>query len=187
MTLRQSDRILYRDTRHEDQVILVQAMMAVVLRRDLSLSRRLYTWLLGPSDGSATQLEFYRQHGLELLRQAVIAEMQTFSSSPDATLAQRPYKIVISLLDKWEISFPLIEVVVLDLLRQLEKVLSAETFHPEVGDSTTCTRPSILNNIFSWSRQLTCFSTRLTRFLCGRSCSRAQNRSSSLLRPEQMT
>jgi hypothetical protein len=51
----------------EDTVILMRAATGVVLRRDLSLNRRLYTWLLGPDEKSENQTVFLRQHALQLL------------------------------------------------------------------------------------------------------------------------
>lgn len=52
----------------EDRTILMRAATSVVLRRDLSLNRRLYTWLLGPDESSDKQMEYLRTHALELLR-----------------------------------------------------------------------------------------------------------------------
>ena len=49
----------------------MRAVTGVVLRRDLSLSRRLYTWLLGSSECSESQIEHLKENGLELLREAL--------------------------------------------------------------------------------------------------------------------
>lgn len=51
----------------EDSVFLMRAATGVVLRRDLSLNRRLYTWLLGPDEKSENQSIYLRQHALQLL------------------------------------------------------------------------------------------------------------------------
>jgi Dopey, N-terminal len=50
-----------------DRTILMRAATGVVLRRDLSLNRRLYTWLLGPGEKSDHQVSYFREHALELL------------------------------------------------------------------------------------------------------------------------
>lgn len=52
----------------DDRSILMRAATSVVLRRDLALNRRLFAWLLGPGEGSQVQIEYYKQHSLELLR-----------------------------------------------------------------------------------------------------------------------
>lgn len=51
----------------DDRSILMRAATGVVLRRDLSLNRRLYTWLLGPDEKSDTQIAYLKQNALELL------------------------------------------------------------------------------------------------------------------------
>ena len=123
----------FRDTRREEQLLLMRAMTSVVLRRDLSLSRRLYSWLLGSSDDSDTQIKHLRQNGLSLLHDALTKQINDVDyDEDDLTARQRPYKIIISLLDKWEISYPLTEVMVLDVLRALEKLMRADELHDEV-------------------------------------------------------
>jgi hypothetical protein len=64
-------------TRRADQILLMRAITGVVLRRDLSLSRRLYTWLLGASDDSETQIAHLREHGLDLLHSALKVRGET--------------------------------------------------------------------------------------------------------------
>ncbi|BGP38275.1 hypothetical protein JCM10449v2_002204 [Rhodotorula kratochvilovae] len=106
----------FRSCRTDDQVLLTRAVLAVVLRRDLSLSRRLYTWLLGPSDSSASQLAFLRTHGLDLLARALSAEMRDGGA--------RGFKVFISLLDKWEIGALLTERCVVDAATALRGKLA---------------------------------------------------------------
>lgn len=52
----------------EDRAILMRAATSVVMRRDLSLNRRLYTWLLGADENSEQQMAYLRANALELLR-----------------------------------------------------------------------------------------------------------------------
>ena len=51
----------------EDRTILMRAATGVVLRRDLSLNRRLFSWLLGPDEHSEKQIEYLRKNALDLL------------------------------------------------------------------------------------------------------------------------
>lgn len=51
----------------EDRNILMRAATSVVLRRDLALNRRLYTWLLGSDENGQQQIQHLKIHGLELL------------------------------------------------------------------------------------------------------------------------
>jgi hypothetical protein len=47
--------------------MIVGAAMGVVLQRELSLTRRVYTWLLGPEDTSGKQVEYFKSNSLDLL------------------------------------------------------------------------------------------------------------------------
>lgn len=69
-------------TRRDDQILLMRAVTGVVLRRDLSLSRRLYTWLLGPSDHSDAQVAHLKEHGLDLLKSALQVRVCSRFPSP---------------------------------------------------------------------------------------------------------
>lgn len=61
------DGFAVRKAHAEDRAILMRAATGVVLRRDLSLNRRLYTWLLGPEEKSENQIAFLRENALQLL------------------------------------------------------------------------------------------------------------------------
>lgn len=132
-----------KDTRLEEQLILMRAMTGVVLRRDLSLSRRLYAWLLGHADDSEAQVQYFKQNGLILLRQALVVELiETCFSTEDLAARQRPYKVIQSLLDKWEISYPLTEVIVSDILRALDKLSREDQLNDDV--SHKCSLSAVL-------------------------------------------
>lgn len=62
------DSVAVKQVQQEDRVILMSAAISVVLRRDLSLNRRLYSWLLGSAESSQQQIEYYKANSLELLR-----------------------------------------------------------------------------------------------------------------------
>jgi hypothetical protein len=137
-TLRLDGVGFQKDTRREEQLILMRAMTGVVLRRDLSLSRRLYGWLLGPAEDSDAQVQYFKQNGLDFLRQALVVELIDTASAPeDVQVRQRPFKVILSLLDKWEISYPLTEVIVSDILRALDKYSRDGVLNEEV-DSHAC-------------------------------------------------
>lgn len=52
----------------EDKIYLMNAAIGVVLRRDVSLNRRVNTWLLGSLDESSdVRVAFYKKHSLKLL------------------------------------------------------------------------------------------------------------------------
>lgn len=62
------DSPAFKQSHADDKQTLMKAASGVVLRKDLSLSRRLYSWLLGTAESSEDQVKYFRQNGLELLR-----------------------------------------------------------------------------------------------------------------------
>jgi hypothetical protein len=61
------DSAAIKQSQPADRTILMKAATGVVLRRDLSLNRRLYTWLLGSDEKADAQVAYFREHALGLL------------------------------------------------------------------------------------------------------------------------
>ncbi|KAJ7665387.1 Dopey, N-terminal-domain-containing protein [Mycena polygramma] len=120
----------------DDRTILMRAATSVVLRRDLSLNRRLYTWLLGPDENSEHQVVYLREHALELLQSTLRDEMV----SPSGEYAEsRPFKIFISLLDKWEIGAPLTESLAFDSFKAIKHLIE----NADGGEDVTMTASTL--------------------------------------------
>lgn len=123
------------DTRHRDKLLLTRAALGVVLRRDLSLSRRLYNWLMGPppttEDNAINQSEYFQQYGLNLVVESLRQDMMANHVSA-VVERQRPFKVFIALLDKWEIGGPLSRSLALDAFRALQVVLKPEDTQDEL-------------------------------------------------------
>lgn len=109
-----------------DLELLVAAAAAVVVRREMSLNRRLWTWFLGPEassrpddstpnspDSSPTvtpankynlqlsQAEYFERYGLTPLVSSVLKIVMDDSLKPPEKA--RPFRICLSLMDRWEI------------------------------------------------------------------------------------
>ncbi|XP_071956743.1 protein DOP1A-like isoform X2 [Antedon mediterranea] len=131
-------------------VMMMTSALNVLLRRDMSLNRRLYAWFLGNSmngtvggkkpvqqvlrsDSTVStdddpSSEFFEKHSKELLIQAL---KNCLHADPDSNpLAEdspsrrklgllRPYRILISLLDKPEVTTPIIDEIYLEVFRAL--------------------------------------------------------------------
>lgn len=95
-----------------NQILLVRSALNVVLRKDLSLNRRLYTWLLGADESPESQISFLQKYALDLVRNALKQDFDQDYTDPAER--QKPYRIFISLLDKWEIGQSLTRVLALD-------------------------------------------------------------------------
>ena len=130
-----------------EKVTLVAAALEVLLRRDMSLNRRLYTWLLGTNAAKNESLSrtdsvcssdvdhegptetFFSLHSRPLVIEAVRRLFQNHDSVDKGDVngskkAQRlevlkPFRLLISLLDKPEIGGSILEDILLDVFRSL--------------------------------------------------------------------
>ena len=109
-----------------DLELLVSAAAAVVVRREMSLNRRLWTWFLGPEissgpddstpsspDSSPTttpsatynvqlsRTEYFERYGLAPLVSSILKMVGDDSLKPSQKA--RPFRICLSLMDRWEI------------------------------------------------------------------------------------
>ncbi|WVW80007.1 hypothetical protein I302_101980 [Kwoniella bestiolae CBS 10118] len=121
------DEPLFKDADHKDQETLMRAASGVLLQKELSLSRRVYTWLLGPGEGPEEQIVHFQKHGLELLSTTLLRDMQTLGTAMDGADAQRPFKIFLSFLDKWEVGSALSESLAIPALRAIKNATSSST------------------------------------------------------------
>ncbi|KAE9401014.1 hypothetical protein BT96DRAFT_956680 [Gymnopus androsaceus JB14] len=135
----------------DDRTILMRAAISVVLRRDLSLNRRLYSWLLGPGEKSEKQIEYLKENALELLNSTLKEDMV----SPSGEYADsRPFKIFISLLDKWEIGAALSEVLVYDAFKAIKNLAEAAPEGEEDISMTANTLYEAVEPHIIWKRLL---------------------------------
>ncbi|PIG89158.1 protein dopey [Aspergillus arachidicola] len=137
----------------DDLQRLLIAAVGVVARRDMSLNRRLWAWLLGPdpandrtsfearnsisenadaSTGSGQELsqsEYFRQFGLEPLVRGLLEMIGQKTVVPSEKT--RPFRISLSLMDRWEVGGHIVTAVFLPIIRNVqafEKVASKTHF-----------------------------------------------------------
>ncbi|OQO01648.1 hypothetical protein B0A48_12685 [Cryoendolithus antarcticus] len=113
---------------------LIMAATGIALRRDMSLNRRLWIWLLGSdskADGSASptlvrresagfqaskKQDYFDRNGLPALRRCILSAFS--SDATDAVNLTRPFRVCHALMDKWEIGDTLIPEVFLRAMRR---------------------------------------------------------------------
>ncbi|KAJ3739812.1 Dopey, N-terminal-domain-containing protein [Lentinula detonsa] len=135
----------------DDRTILMRAAVGVVLRRDLSLNRRLYSWLLGPGEKSEKQIEYLKANALDLLKNTLKEDMV----SPSGEYSEsRPFKIFISLLDKWEIGAALSEVLIYDSFKAVKSLADATSEGEEDISMTANTLYEAVEPHILWRRLL---------------------------------
>ncbi|KAI1490384.1 Dopey, N-terminal-domain-containing protein [Biscogniauxia mediterranea] len=116
-------KVLQSKVKPGDLELLLRAAAGVVIRRDMSLNRRLWAWFLGPEpsnaehDGGldsptspsdhhhgflASKTSYFEEYGLQPLTSALLSMINAASDHNPAERA-RPYRICLSLMDRWEI------------------------------------------------------------------------------------
>jgi hypothetical protein len=134
--------VLRRPAASEDVRLLLSAAVCVVLRRDMSLNRRLWSWFLGSGSSQNKKLDI--ASSLQALDQETERDLVARPESPsyfevyvatpliqslDHMVMQnsqvpsdnaRPFRVALSLMDRWEIGGPVINVIFLPLLRRLQ-------------------------------------------------------------------
>lgn len=112
---------MYASLTPPQRASLMDAALGTVLRRDISLNRRLYVWLLGASDTHEAQQAYFCEHALDSVKQALRDAMSRDSDAP------RPFKVLVSLMDKQPLAQPLLRAIVLDVFAALQQLDAAAT------------------------------------------------------------
>ncbi|ETN39836.1 uncharacterized protein HMPREF1541_06062 [Cyphellophora europaea CBS 101466] len=129
---------LQKSESRNDLKILVAAAMSIVLRRDMSLNRRLWAWFFGTDDKSDTEISQAAKIPSEPARKPDAANasyFQTYSLEPivrtlsgmvqkrSAVPAQRarPFRLLISLMDRSAIGSPVVDALFSELLTDLRQ------------------------------------------------------------------
>ncbi|CAK7223906.1 hypothetical protein SBRCBS47491_005367 [Sporothrix bragantina] len=116
--------VLQSRAKPDDLELLMRAACGVVTRREMSLNRRLMAWLLGPTPASgdtesalespsfadgktlgfplSPKTSYFEENGLQAMTRALLSMVQSHPGSTPAERA-RPYRICLSLMDRWEI------------------------------------------------------------------------------------
>ncbi|KAH0542943.1 hypothetical protein FGG08_002712 [Glutinoglossum americanum] len=140
----------------EDLDRLLAAAAGVVVRRDMSLNRRLWTWFLGPEQTtgagadstpgspvpssahdattsrgtvSSARTRYFGQYGLQALVRGIRGLIGQNHKSP--TERARPFRICLSLMDRWEVGglvVPEIFLPIINSVREYEQVAAKEQF-----------------------------------------------------------
>ncbi|XP_058457141.1 protein dopey-1 homolog isoform X2 [Malaya genurostris] len=113
-----------------DVIKQVKTALNTILRRDMSLNRRLYSWLLGADTSLGKHLEdighdgetsdpnsYFESHSKEVLISAYKLILKSSVASNPVDLS--PYRILISLLDKAEIGQRILDDVLCDIIRTI--------------------------------------------------------------------
>lgn len=113
----------------------------VVLRRDMSLNRRLWVWLLGPQpevSSPSSTADYFQVYGLESLVRGIKGMLDL--KKVDPTSRARPYRILLSLMDRWEIGGSVVPMLFVDAVRSVseyEKSASSKDYTEVLRSAST--------------------------------------------------
>ncbi len=114
--------VLHQKVVSGDLELLVAAASSVVVRREMSLNRRLWTWFLGPEPSAGadsapnspsspnlngkmhpvmSQIDHFELYGMATLVSAILKMFTKVGIMPSEMA--RPYRICLSLMDRWEV------------------------------------------------------------------------------------
>jgi len=115
--------ILQAERYRKDLDVLVSAALVVVLRRDMSLNRRLWAWFTGTDSKSAdTQItspteavgkeiklgeDYFQSFGLGPIIQCIKVMTEDAVALPGPRTL--PFRVMLSLMDRWEIGGPVVK------------------------------------------------------------------------------
>ncbi|SCN75398.1 probable regulator of reproduction DopA [Fusarium fujikuroi] len=138
----------------DDLELLLKAAVGVVTRRDMSLNRRLWAWLLGPEPAAeheasgdnsssppadqhvflASKTNYFEEFGLQPLTKAILQMIES-NSHNTASERAKPYRICLSLMDRWEIGglvVPEVFLPIIESVRRFKDIASNKTEFNEV-------------------------------------------------------
>ncbi|EGD95389.1 protein kinase subdomain-containing protein [Trichophyton tonsurans CBS 112818] len=156
--------VLQRRITSGDLELLVGAAAGVVIRRDMSLNRRLWAWLLGPDfdksshvndagvhnpmsassaamatfDNDSSKSHYFEQFGFKPLVSSIKSMLAKNSSNPNER--SRPYRISLSLMDRWEVGGLVVPEVFLPVIRSTQRykhIAKSKTSFDEVFRSAS--------------------------------------------------
>ncbi|KAK8114943.1 hypothetical protein PG999_007012 [Apiospora kogelbergensis] len=153
-------QVLQKRVTTEDLELLLCAAAGVVTRRDMSLNRRLWAWFLGPDPAGqeqeagvesptttsdqqqaflTTRTSYFEEYGLQPLTSALLSMIRS-ASNKNPTERARPYRICLSLMDRWEIGglvVPEIFLPVIKSVRDFKAIAASKSEFNEVMRSAS--------------------------------------------------
>lgn len=129
-------KVLQNRVKGEDLELLLAAASGVVARRDMSLNRRLWSWLLGPEPASGidspsspagdpmssmnpSRTRYFEQYGLTPLVRAILKMINRDHSTP--VERAKPFRICLSLMDRWEIGGLVVPEIFLPVIKSVQR------------------------------------------------------------------
>lgn len=149
-----NSQVLQAKVKPDDMELLLRAAVGVVTRRDMSLNRRLWAWFLGPEPANqdheagaetpgspfggnqgdlASRTSYFEDYGLHPLIRALLSMIDTASDSSPAERT-RPFRICLSLMDRWEIGGLVVPEIFLPVISSVQDFKSKTSSKAEFNE-----------------------------------------------------
>jgi Dopey, N-terminal len=148
-------RVLQSRVKQDDLELLLIAASGVVIRRDMSLNRRLWAWLLGPEQPSrqygdggiesplsantdainaigSSRTRYFEEYGLQPLTRAIFKMIQRDHSTP--VERAKPFRICLSLMDRWEIGGLIVPEIFLPVINSVRRYQSQSNTKADLNE-----------------------------------------------------
>lgn len=104
---------------------LLVSVCSTVLRRDMSLNRRLWNWLLGPDPETGEKVsrdEYFAKYALEPLVNGILRMFEeNVNESCNTGDKTKPFKICLSILDRWEVGGSVVPRILVPSIRAVKQ------------------------------------------------------------------
>lgn len=139
-----------------DKEILILGAASTILRRDMSLNRRLWNWLLGPTNPSNDstgvesttddmRLEYFKRYGVDKFSKTLMDLINgKFQEKSHIDQIIEACRISMSIMDKWEIGALIIPIVLIPIIEGIQKLKNSN----EISDNEFVIALKVSNELF---------------------------------------
>jgi hypothetical protein len=128
-----SSTVLQKLASRNDLRNLIISVVNTILKKDMSLNRRVWNWLLGNDlESNAVHQEYFQKYGAELLTSSLLALINGeyydhFIKHPYEQKVSS-FKICLAIMDKWEIGSIVIPKILLPFLKSIKSSQGKDQF-----------------------------------------------------------
>jgi hypothetical protein len=116
----------------KDLQALIMSVIHAILKKDMSINRRVWNWLLGPETTSALHLEYFHNSGSTQLVDGLLKLINgEYDHRPSSEQKIQGLKITLASMDRWEIGSELIPNVFIPALRSVKSSLDCKAHEYE--------------------------------------------------------
>ncbi|KAH3679720.1 hypothetical protein WICMUC_000751 [Wickerhamomyces mucosus] len=127
--LQLNSTILQKITSESDLEDLLISALGCILKKDMSINRRIWTWFLGPETTTELHLNYFQINGSRLLSNGLLKLINAkYDQSPDHEQKISSFKMSLALMDRWEIGSEIIPKILVPFLKSIENSIRKKSY-----------------------------------------------------------